>query len=329
MNSRVYIRVDGGYEIGLGHLVRCTALAQILMDEFDITFVCNKIPERIKTELAENNFQLLIIKNEESFKKILKPNDVVALDGYNFDTEYQKQIKAKGTKLVCIDNPRDIDSYADLLINTSPGAKQSDYKAQHYTKFALGIEYALLRPVFLQQTNKKHVIKKMETVLICFGGSDNKNLTEITLKIVLGYKKFRKIILITGSEYIYFDSLKPLINDDKRIEYYHAIDANRMFSLMIDADLAIVPASTILLELFAVGVPTITGYYIENQKEGSYELSRAGLAINCGNMLLNYNENLCAILDNISIEEGSQMVQKQKAINWIGKESYLKIFQEI
>jgi len=36
MLHKIYIRADGGKEIGLGHLVRCFALALMLKDDFEI-----------------------------------------------------------------------------------------------------------------------------------------------------------------------------------------------------------------------------------------------------------------------------------------------------
>lgn len=49
-----------------------------------------------------------------------------------------------------------------------PGIKANQYKSQAYTKFALGPEYALLRPAFLELSKKKRGIKHIKRVFICF-----------------------------------------------------------------------------------------------------------------------------------------------------------------
>src|ERR1700744_1135916 len=206
MKPEIYIRADGSSKIGLGHIVRCTALAHMLKDNFKITFVCKEIPEQSKVDLQKSDFELILINTEEEFFKLLDLDKIVVLDGYDFDTNYQKKIKSTGCKLVCIDDLHDKEFVADLIINHAPGVKPKNYKAQLYTQFALGLDYALLRPAFLEQAKKERKIENIKTVLICFGGADFKNLTESTLQTVSQFKEFKNILVITGTSYTNLDS---------------------------------------------------------------------------------------------------------------------------
>lgn len=265
--SKVVFRVDGSAQIGLGHLVRCIALAQMLCDIFEITFISRDIPLQIVKNLKDNNFTLYQIDDELSFFSEIQQGDILVLDGYDFDIEYQKKIKSKDCKLVCIDDLHDQEFVADLIINHAPGLSVSNYRAQAYTQFALGPEYALLRPAFLNQSKiQTKTLEKNDTVLICFGGLDHKNISLISLQVVLGFERFKKIILITGASYQFFDTIETIIKNDKRIVYYHAIDEDKMVELMRSADIVIVPASGILLESLAVGPIIISGMYTDNQK---------------------------------------------------------------
>jgi spore coat polysaccharide biosynthesis predicted glycosyltransferase SpsG len=191
------------------------------------------------------------------------------------------------------------------------------------------LEYSLLRPAFLEQTSKPRLIDKLDTLLICFGGSDSLNLTVKTLKVVTNKYPFIKIIIVTGAAYNQFDNLFPLIRLHKRIEHYNNVDAEKMVSLMLESNLSIAPSSSILLELFSVGVPAITGYYVENQKTGSAALSDIGLAISCGDMNNDYSKKLNDILKNYTLDVGIQMVKNQKAIKWAGKNYYINIFKAL
>ena len=266
MNPKVIFRVDGSPQIGLGHLVRCIALAHMLRNNFQIAFFCKEIPEQLKKELSENQFSFENIKEETIFLSQIKPHDIVVCDGYFFDTSYQKQIKTRGAKLVCIDDLHDQFYVADLIINHAPGIKPDDYKAQNYTQYALGPEYALLRPAFLEQAKKKRNINKIESVLICFGGSDYRNLTASTLKIVVGCKIFKKVIIFTGSAYNYLESLNLLVKKDLRIVHYSDVGEKQMLSIMLESDIAIIPASGLIFEVLASGCYVITGHYVDNQK---------------------------------------------------------------
>ncbi|HKO80322.1 MAG TPA: UDP-2,4-diacetamido-2,4,6-trideoxy-beta-L-altropyranose hydrolase [Chitinophagaceae bacterium] len=277
MQTRVYIRADGSTNIGLGHLVRCIALAQMLKNEFDIYFVSRQAPTNIIKEVEQSGFGFSTIETEESFFGMLSGKEIVVIDNYYFETDYQKKIKDLGCKLVCIDDLHDKEFYADLIINQVPGTKPADYKAQFYTQFALGPDYALLRTSFLEQARKQKKIDKIESVFICFGGSDSKNLTTKTLELILDEKRFKKIIVITGVAFNYMDKLQPTIEKDSRVQHYHGVNEDEMVELMEMSDLAIVPASGILLEAIAVGCIVISGMYVDNQKFVFEEYKKAGL----------------------------------------------------
>lgn len=266
MINKVYIRVDGNTQIGLGHLVRSMAFAQMLGPNFEISFICKEIPENIINEIENSEFNLAIIKKEEDFFAMLYAEIIVVLDHYGLDSNYQKTIKEKGCKLVCIDDLHDNFFYADLIINHSPSVRINDYNAQDYSEFALGLNYALLRPRFLEEAKKEKKEKNTATVFICFGGSDIKNLTAQTVKMVLEQSDLN-IIVVTGASYKHTTDLHLFVKSNTRVQYEHAINADRMVELMKMSGIAIVPASGILLEIIAVGVSPLICYVVDNQKE--------------------------------------------------------------
>lgn len=267
MKPKVYIRADGNSRIGLGHLTRCTALAHMLKEDFEIMVVSREVPDSMLTENERNGFKWRKISNETEFLDQLNVDHIVVLDGYHFDTEYQKQIKSIGAKLICIDDLHDKKFIADLIINHAPGIKPDDYQAQPYTQFALGPQYALLRPVFLEQAQKERKIEKIDTLFICFGGSDSENLTESTYRIARDFEIFKKIIVVTGPAYHYLDSMNLLVDTDARIVHYNSVNEEQMLSLMLESDLAIVPASGLLFEVLASEMIALAGYYTENQQK--------------------------------------------------------------
>jgi UDP-2,4-diacetamido-2,4,6-trideoxy-beta-L-altropyranose hydrolase len=279
MKPEVYIRVDGNSEIGLGHLIRCIALAQMLENCFDITFVSIDIPESVKQQLHDNKFQLHLINNNDKFFDLIKPEYSVVLDGYDYDTDYQRHIKALGCKLICIDDLHNKEFCADLIINHSPEITPNDYIGQIYTQFALGPKYTLLRNGFLKHVKKERIIKKIETVLVCFGGSDYKNLTKNTLLVLQSFNAIKRIIVVTGAAYEFESSLSLLKENDNRITHHHDIDERQMLNLMSKSDLAIVPSSGILLEALAAGCLVISGMYIDNQKFIYLNYKKAGYFI--------------------------------------------------
>jgi len=279
LKHNIFIRTDGSHEIGLGHIIRCSALANMLKEKFNITFFCKELPELVIGEIKKNGFNLRKISKEEKFISLLKSNNIVVLDGYGFDTDYQKRIKDTGAILVCIDDLHDKTFYADLIINHTPGITKQDYNAQPHTLFALGLDYALLRPFFLEQAKKSRKIKEIKTLFICFGGSDFNNLTQISLEAALGFSEFQKIIVVTGPAYRKTEEFIQLLSSDKRIHYRYALDEKEMLNSIMEAELAIVPASGILFEVMATGCKIISGSYINNQNYVYQNLKKENLII--------------------------------------------------
>jgi spore coat polysaccharide biosynthesis predicted glycosyltransferase SpsG/RimJ/RimL family protein N-acetyltransferase len=239
----------------------------MLTNNFQVSFFCKEIPGLLETEFLEAGFVIVTIENEQQFLDELTTDVIVVIDGYGFDTAYQRRIKGKGCKLVCIDDLHDQEFFADLIINHSPGIIIQDYTAQPYTQFALGLDYALLRPVFHEQAGKERIINKIENVMICFGGSDPGNLTQSVLQIVSGFQNFTKIIAVTGQAYHITESFIQLIANDDRIENRHALGEQQMLETMLEAELAIVPSSGILFEALSAKCVVLTAPVIENQQD--------------------------------------------------------------
>ena len=81
MKPKVYIRADGSHDIGLGHLIRCIALAHMLKNDFDITFVCKEIPEKIKSDwkyhkIGHNRCRRQRQENPERRRNALAPLEI-------------------------------------------------------------------------------------------------------------------------------------------------------------------------------------------------------------------------------------------------------------
>jgi UDP-2,4-diacetamido-2,4,6-trideoxy-beta-L-altropyranose hydrolase len=297
MKSEIVIRADGSPEIGLGHLIRCSALALMLKDDFNISFYYREIPEEILEEIKSYGFQCIKINNEEEFLNELSDNNIVVLDGYDFSTDYQKKIKAAGSKLVCIDDLHDKEFVADLIINQAPGIKSHYYKAQPTTQFALGLDYVLLRPGFLEQARKHRTIEVIKNVFICFGGSDPQNLTKEVLQTVIGFTQFNKIIVVIGAAYLDEESLISLINCDPRIDLRQNLNEKQMIEAMSDAELAIVPASGVLFEALAAGCNVISGTAAENQKYVYEHLKNSKLFVDAGKFSrVKLNESITSVM---------------------------------
>ncbi|WP_293302825.1 UDP-2,4-diacetamido-2,4,6-trideoxy-beta-L-altropyranose hydrolase [Pedobacter sp. UBA4863] len=281
VKAKVYIRADGDEKIGLGHLIRCIALGKMLAAHFDIYFFCFKCPISVAEEIKNSGFHFYQIDKEEVFIEKLEGNEIVVLDHYELDSSYQKEIISKSCKLVCIDDVHDKYFYSDLIINTAPGISSTNYKVARYTQFAIGMDYALLRPSFL---NAKNDLKKVEkSVLVCFGGSDHENLTQRTVNILKKDTRFSLVNVVVGVSYKALEDLEKDIKSDDRFRLSISLDESQMKEIIHDSDLAIVPSSGILIEVLALNTRAISGFYAQNQINVYNSLRKMGAFISAKN----------------------------------------------
>lgn len=267
---KIIFRADGGHQLGMGHFIRTLALAEMLNEDFQCVYatqnpslyqiaeierVCHS---RIDLTAGDRHF------NE--FLDFLDGDEIVVLDNYFFTTHYQQAIKSKGCMLVCIDDLHDKEFVADLVINYTPGIRSEEYEVSSDTQLALGSKYTLLRPEFLEQARKNRPIDQIESVMICFGGSDSTNITESTLKVVQQFDCFKRIVVVTGSAYQPSLEFQSLLKKDQRVSHRSNLSSKLMLATMMEVELAIVPASSVAFESVCSGCQLLICMYADNQK---------------------------------------------------------------
>ncbi len=196
----------------------------------------------------------------------------MVLDGYQFNTEYQKTVMQTGCKLVCIDDVHSCHYVSHILINHSLSAKREMYSAEDYTKFFLGYNYALLRPKFQENA----IIRNSDSfsfnnkIFICLGGADGNNEIIKVLSAILekpNYLQF-EFFIVVGSAYEYFSELNQLIlSKDFKAHVYKDLDEDDLFKIMSSCSTAITSASTISIEFTAIGGLLYLIKTAENQDE--------------------------------------------------------------
>jgi UDP-2,4-diacetamido-2,4,6-trideoxy-beta-L-altropyranose hydrolase len=259
---KVYIQAEGNSTIGLGHIYRCIALGQMLSDFFEVHFLSIEIPEALKDNLVQLGFRFSQISTNDDLFQLVEKDDFVVLDNYCFDFEYYRKLRNQCRALIVIDDLQSRLFDADLIINHAPNIIATGYQAAPYTQFALGLEYVLLRPEFLRLSYKD--IHEIDSLIICFGGADPRNLTYRCLKLAAKECKFRKIIVVTGDAYLFQNSLSEFASISS-IEFHRNVGEAEMAKLFSVTDAAMVPSSGILLEAIKAGCKVISGKYVENQ----------------------------------------------------------------
>ena len=279
--QKIYFRADAGPEIGYGHYIRSLALADMLKQDFDCTMF-TQMPTDYQLREVQSVCPIVPLSDTDAkfdeFLDKLHGDEIVVLDNYFFTTDYQRAIKAKGCKLVCIDDMHDKHYEADVVINHGvDDASLFDIKPT--TKLCLGYEYALLRKPFLEKHDDVNRVKGL--VVVCFGGSDPHNLTMRYAEHLIMSQGVSQVIAVVGDGYRFKDELSNLPN----VEIRSCLSADAMANLFRSAETVICSASTTAYEALACGAKVYAGWYVDNQQDFYQHLCASKAIVPLGNLL--------------------------------------------
>lgn len=273
MKSNIIFRADGGSQIGLGHIMRCLALAEMLKDDFEISFAIQNPDEKIKELISQIGFKsFFFLPQTTDFQQDVQNlititnsvNDkVFILDGYNFQSAYQQKLKQHCKKLIYIDDLFAWHQYADIVINHSGVVKEQNYKIEPYTKLLLGTKYALIRNDFWQYSSYKKLEFPFQKILVNLGGADSNNNSYKIIENLFDLNHSFEITLLLGAANKHINTFKKFQHDNLII--LQNISSQRVAQTISHCDIAIVSCSTIAYEVSIVGKPFIGVITADNQ----------------------------------------------------------------
>lgn len=288
------VRADASAEIGTGHFMRCLALTQAWKDNGGkVIFITLCKSEELLKRLNEEDFEVKQIPSYypdssdlETTLQVLAqyPDSWIVLDGYHFDTSYQKTIKEAGYHLLVIDDMGHLPYYhVDILLNQNINAERLSYRCDSATQLLLGTRYALLRQDFLPWRGwKREVPKLAHKILVTLGGADSGN---VTFKIIDALKTLNmselEVRIVVGPAN---PNIKSIENAALFTQCNFQIlqQVENMPELMAWADVAISAGGTTCLELAFMGLPSIVLVLAENQRLIAESLRKKGIALNLG-----------------------------------------------
>lgn len=271
MNSRkIYFRADAGGSIGYGHFIRTLALADMLKDDFECVFY-TQTPTDYQQKEVEKVCSLVALPDDDTkfqmFLDLLKGDEIVVIDNYFYTTDYQRAIKNKGCKLVCIDDPHDIHYVCDVLLSHGNGIP-SDFDIEPYTRLCLGADWAMLRKPFRRPVEWNRL--RNNDIVVNFGGADPFHITEQIVRLLLQLKLSYNIKVILGDKVFLSDDCKAKVCIMKNLS------AEQMAQLFDESAFGIFAASTVCLEGQSRGLPMIVGYYVDNQEKYYNRIKESG-----------------------------------------------------
>lgn len=311
MNT-IAFRVDASPVLATGHFMRCLTLAiglKKLFTDANIIFICNLLPENLISQLTQNSIKLINLpfdidssswqQNDDAqatISAIEKSNldtiDLLIVDHYQIDYQWQKQLQPYFTQLLVIDDLANRHHCADFLLDQTLNRQPNDYSGllEPKCQLLLGQTFMLLRDEFKelisQAKKKRQQTKKIQNILINLGGMDNDNVTSYVISAMIDYHKknpseFLNVEVIMGSQSKHLLAVQSLISTLHWIEL--TIDCHDMAHKILNADLAIGACGTTAWERCSLGLPTLGIILADNQQWVNISLAEQSAIIDLGN----------------------------------------------
>lgn len=241
---KVLILTEAGKDTGFGHLTRCIAIYQALIEKKILPEFFINGDDSIPDLLKNINFKRINwLKKESRLLKITGDYQIVIIDSYLAKKSLYDRISENiDGRLVIIDDYNRLTYPKGIVINPSIYGDKLNYKNRGKSSYLLGKDFIILRKEFWN-VKKKIINKELKNILITFGGMNHSGL----ISRIISYFKDRY-----GFRFKVVDSISKA-------------SAIKMAELMLEADICISGGGQTTYELARCGLPTFGICFANNQ----------------------------------------------------------------
>ncbi|MBF0233098.1 MAG: UDP-2,4-diacetamido-2,4,6-trideoxy-beta-L-altropyranose hydrolase [Desulfamplus sp.] len=285
---RMVFRVDASPVIGIGHVMRCLALAQEAKCSGYSALFIGRIASALVQHLEDEGMEVRAWNEDITFNEDLvclleaaSGSKAVIIDHYGLGPDYQQAVRSAGHKLLVIDDFNHQPAYeADILLNQNITANRYRYRTNSSAKFLLGPQFALLRQEFLKFPRPEAASReRIVNLLITMGGSDPKNYTRRVLEVMeqLNFVDLR-IKVICGPAFQWRKSLESYLKTS--CMSVELLDPVRDMPPVYEwADAVIAAAGSTIYELAYFRLPSVCCNIAENQRDINHLIQKRKIAV--------------------------------------------------
>lgn len=287
----VIFRADGNKIIGMGHVMRCLALASAFFNSgYRVIFAMSD--DSLQNKIKNYGFDFVCVDSKFDdysfhsavffdYVKVTAPS-IVVVDNYSVSSNYLLQIRELAKVLyISEDYEPAMVNAVDYFLNyniymNSVTPIQSDGVQM------LGTQFTLLREEFAKPLRDTAPEKK--TITVFTGGSDLFNVAPGLVQQLVTEECLHEyqILVVSGALNPNIPKLITLANRCSRVTI--AIEPSSISDIMDNTSIAVSSGGSILYELCSRGIPSVSYSIASNQDSIVREFSELGLIPYAGNM---------------------------------------------
>ena len=289
--TTVLFRCDASREIGLGHLVRCLAIASALRDDQGIRSVFAIREDDLGRDLTRQaGFDLIDgPATQDELHWIWHGVQTSGASGLVLDLktaprpEAVRRLQAAGVLTAVLDDPSEIRLSCDLAfyppVDQALALEWPGFQGERFIDW----DWIPLRRQFADQRGRCEGPRPADIprVFVCMGGSDPMNLTAKAMRAILLLPSPVHSDVVVGSGCAFLPELKALAASNPDRFTLH-LDVHEVAALMDRAALAFVSFGMTAYECAALGLPTVSWALTPDHDLSAQAFARAGMGRHLG-----------------------------------------------
>jgi len=298
--SWIAFRVDASSRIGIGHVMRCLALADELRSRGARTrFLSRPLPDALAAAIQARGHQLSTLPDatgpdldpeEDAVAAMEALADVPAwdwlvADHYGIDARWETRARGAARKILAIDDLADRRHEVDALLDQGlrpAGARHYRDLVPPSCRLLAGPAFSLLRREFRAPPGPIRDPKRFR-VNVCFGGTDPGGMTLRALRALEIWNDFRvDVDVIVGSASPHRQDVADACGKLPRTTLH--VDPANVAELLGRANLGIGAGGAMSWERCRMGLPSVVVSVAPNQRPNCQALAAARVAVDLGDM---------------------------------------------
>ena len=287
--TTVGIRCDAGPRTGVGHLVRCVALAEeltarrvrvhFLSDLGGLAWAQRQLVDRGLPWHPAPYDPVGLVAAAERLEL-----DAIVLDSYELSPEHGIAVRNSGRAVLAIVDGEPRGLVADVYVDQNLDAELATPALPADAVRLAGLDYALLRRAVRDRrpAAPRDSVTRTPKVVAFFGGTDAYRAAPVLARVLIetGVSFDATVVAADGGLRADLLALAPALG--QRLEIIDPTD--ELPKLLADADLVISASGTSTWELLCLGRPAALVWVVDNQILGYERTVARGLAAGLGHL---------------------------------------------
>ncbi|ESQ85833.1 hypothetical protein AEAC466_01255 [Asticcacaulis sp. AC466] len=267
---RLLIRTEASPQIGMGHFMRCFAIAETARAQgIPVTFLLNELGDAAAARLDEIGAAGVAVGGSPGSAadfmatgalNLSRDRGWLLIDSYQVTEDYLT-LQTHAARVAVIDDMNALARYdCDLIINPAQAARRTDYERKTSARLCLGADYALIRKEFLQHGDEAC---DDGFIAILFGGSDPLQLSGRCARLLRETLPDTPIRIIAGPANIHTADLMRLEQELNVVSVVQ--NPASVAQALRGASLVLTAAGGSVGEMAAMGLPALVLVVYDNQ----------------------------------------------------------------